>query len=169
MTGALEEAAKATGGLIDAMKSSPLAIANLLLNVAFLVFLFYYVTRISSRAENVVAGLFAANDKLYAQWGTIVKDQNALTEKAMHCLLPEDALKLLQLPPRSPIQEPARPQPPRGDLYVDPPKPHPGSATENDPTGLIIPIEPHRTSVEHPPEPADQLRSNPEGNGRPPQ
>jgi hypothetical protein len=154
MTGALEEAAKATGGLIDAMKSSPLAIANLLLNIAFLVFLFYYVTRISSRAENVVAALFAANDKLYAQWGTIVKDQNALTEKAMHCLLPEDALKLLQLPPRSPIQEPQRPQaPPRGDLFVDPPKPHPGSATEQDPTGLIIPIEPHPTSapVEEPP------------------
>ena len=155
MTGALEEAAKATGGLIDAMKSSPLAIANLLLNIAFLVFLFYYVSRISTRAELVVAQMFTANDKLYAQWGTVVKDQNVLVEKAMHCLLPEDALKLLQLPPRSPIQEPARPQAPRGDLYVDPPKPHPGSATENDPTGLIIPIVPEHTSVEDPPKPSD--------------
>jgi hypothetical protein len=160
MTGALEEAAKATGGLIDAMRGSPLAIANLILNICFLVFLFYYVSRISTRAENTVAALFAANDKLYAQWGVIVKDQNALTEKAMHCLLPEDALKLLQLPPRSPIQEPQRPQapaPPRGDLFIDPPKPHPGSATEHDPTGLIIPIEPHRTSapVEAEPKPAE--------------
>lgn len=151
MTGALEEAAKATGGLIEAMKSSPLAIANLLLNIAFLVFLFYYVSRIATRAETVIAGMYAANDKLYAQWGTIIKDQNALTEKAMHCILPEDALKLLQSPPRSPIQEPQRPQqtpaPPRGDLYIDPPKPRPGSATEDDPTGLIIPIEPHPTSA----------------------
>jgi hypothetical protein len=147
MTGALEEAAKATGGFIDAMKTSPLALANLMLNVAFLVFLFYYVSRIATRAETTVAAMFAANDKIYAQWGVVVKDQNALTEKAMHCILPEDALKLLQAPPRSPIQEPQRPQAPRGDLYVDPPKPRPGSATEDDPTGLIIPIVPEPTST----------------------
>lgn len=110
--GAVEEGAKAVGGIVDAMRSNPLAIANILLNICFLVFLIYYVSIIAQRAQTVVAGMFAANDKLYAQWGVIIKDQNALTEKAMHCLLPEDALKLLQVPPRSPIEAPARPSAP---------------------------------------------------------
>jgi hypothetical protein len=129
MTGALEEAAKATGGLIDAMRSNPLAIANILLNICFLVFLIYYVSIIAQRAQTVVNSLFAANDKLYTQWGVVIKDQNALTEKAMHCILPSDALQLLQAPRYAPPPpaEPQRPQAPRGDLNVDPPKPPPVS------------------------------------------
>jgi hypothetical protein len=148
--GALEEAAKATGGFIETMRSQPLVLMMGLMNIGLLLFLFYYLSRITARTENTVQALFSANDKLYSQWGTVIKDQQMLTEKVMHCILPEDALKLLQSPPRSPIQDPQRPQapgPPRGDLYIDPPKPHPGSATEHDPTGLIIPIEPHRTSA----------------------
>jgi hypothetical protein len=148
--GALEEGGKAVGGFIDAMRTQPMALMLGLMNLALLAFLFYYLSRITARTETTVQALFTANDKLYTQWGTVIKDTNALTEKAMHCILPEDALKLLQSSPRSPIQEPQRPQgpvPPRGDLYIDPPKPHPGSATEHDPTGLIIPIEPHRTSA----------------------
>jgi hypothetical protein len=112
MAGAIEESAKAVGGIVDAMRSNPLAIANILLNICFLVFLIYYVSIIAARAQTVVAGMFAANDKLYAQWGTVIKDQNALTEKAMHCLLPEDALKLLQLPPRYEPPPISRPEPP---------------------------------------------------------
>jgi hypothetical protein len=123
--GALEEGGKAIGGVVDAMRGSPLALANILLNICFLVFLFYYVSRISTRAEATVKELFVAQDNLYKQWSVIIKDTNTLTEKAMHCLLLEDALKLLQLPPRSPIQEPQRPQAPRGDLWNDPPKPSP--------------------------------------------
>jgi hypothetical protein len=114
MAGAIEESAKAVGGIVDAMRSNPLAIANILLNICFLVFLIYYVSIIASRAQKVVDALFTANDKIYAQWGVIAKDQNALTEKAMHCILPEDALKLLQAPPRyepPPIQRPEAPAP----------------------------------------------------------
>lgn len=95
MTGAIEEGAKVVGGVVDAMRNQPLAIANIVLNICFLLFLFYYVSRIATRAETVVGSLFAANDKLYAQWGVIVKDTSDLAEKSLHCITVEDALKLM--------------------------------------------------------------------------
>jgi hypothetical protein len=109
--GVLEEGAKAAGGVVDAMRGQPLAIANIVLNVCFLVFLFYYVSRISSRAEATVKELFVAQDNLYKQWAVIIKDTNDLTEKAMHCVLPDDILKL-QVPPRYEPQRPSAPAPP---------------------------------------------------------
>jgi hypothetical protein len=110
--GVLEEGAKVAGGVVDAMRGSPLAIANIILNVAFLVFLFYYVSIIANRAQNTVREMFQAQDNLYKQWSGIIKDTNALTEKAMHCLLPEDAIKLLTIPRYAPPlpEAPARPQ-----------------------------------------------------------
>jgi hypothetical protein len=61
--------------------------------------------------------MYAANDKIYTQWGAVVKDNNKLTERALHCILPDDALKLFQggqAPPRygsdTLPQAPARPQ-----------------------------------------------------------
>jgi hypothetical protein len=110
--GALEETAKATGGLIDALKGSPVALAMGVMNIALLLFLFYYLSRITARTENTVAALFQSNKDLYAQWGIIIKDTNDLTEKAIHCILPEDAIKLLQVQrPAAPAgPEPLRPQ-----------------------------------------------------------
>ena len=112
--GVLEEGAKAAGGVIEAMRGSPLAIANIVLNICFLIFLFYYVSRISQRAENTVQALFTAQDKAYEQWATMVKDTNDLAEKTMHCILPSDAMMLLQarpLPPTPPPERPAAPAP----------------------------------------------------------
>jgi hypothetical protein len=141
--GALEEAAKATGGFIETMRSQPLVLMMGLMNIGLLLFLFYYLSRITARTENTVAALFTANDKLYSQWGTVIKDQQLLTEKVMHCILPEDALKLLQTPSRS-IERPAQPR----NLHEDPPKPQ-QQHNISDPTGLIIPIpvEPPETSA----------------------
>src|SRR4029077_12274346 len=100
----LQEGVKQAGnvatGIVDSMKSQPLAIAMVLMNIALLLFLFYYLSRITARTETTVAALFQANDKLFTQWGTIVKDQASLVEKTMHCILPEDVLKILQSPPR---------------------------------------------------------------------
>jgi hypothetical protein len=112
--GVAEEGVKAVGGVVDAMRGQPLAIANIILNIAFLLFLFYYVSIIAARAQTTVKEMFTAQDNLYKQWGVIVKDQQALTEKTMHCILPEDALKLLQAPPRyepPPVQRPEPPAP----------------------------------------------------------
>jgi hypothetical protein len=103
--GVLEESGKAVGNVVDAMRSQPLAIALVIMNLGLLLFLFYYSSRITSRTETTAAALFQANDKLYAQWGAVVKDQGTLVEKAMHCILPEDALKLLQ----APLQRPSAP------------------------------------------------------------
>ena len=114
MAGVVEEGVKVAGGVVDAMRGSPLAIANIILNIAFLVFLFYYVTIIATRAQTTVAAMFAAQDKLYAQWGVIVKDTNDLTEKTMHCILPSDALMLLNARPSGlapPPDRPAAPEP----------------------------------------------------------
>jgi hypothetical protein len=114
MAGALEEGVKGAAGvatgIVDSMRSQPLAIGMVLMNIGLLLFLFYYLTRITARTETTVQALFTANDKLYSQWGDVIKDTNSLTEKALHCILPEDALKLLQVPARS---EPPRPEPPR--------------------------------------------------------
>jgi hypothetical protein len=112
--GVLEESVKQAGGVIDAMRSQPLALAMGLMNVALLLFLFYYLSRITSRTEITVNSLFQAQDKLYTQWAGVIKDTNALTEKTMHCILPEDAIKLMQVPilrdvPARPA-EPLRPQ-----------------------------------------------------------
>jgi hypothetical protein len=114
----MQEGVKQVGnvatGIVDSMRGSPLAIAMVLMNIALLLFLFYYLSRITARTETTVQALFAANDKLFSQWGTIVKDQGALVEKSMHCILPEDALKLLQVPTRAapPSEPPARPAAP---------------------------------------------------------
>ena len=98
MTGVVEETGKVATSVVDAMRNQPLAIANIVLNIAFLIFLFYYVSIIARRAESTVAALFADNDKLYAQWGTIVKDTGDLAEKSLHCITVDDAMKLLQVP-----------------------------------------------------------------------
>lgn len=138
MTGALEEAAKATGGFIETMRAQPLVLMMGLMNIALLAFLFYYLTRIVSRTENLASTIFTAQDKLFVQWGTVIKDQVTLTEKTMHCILPEDALKLLNARPAAPMS-PARPQ---NDLNVDPPKPgRDASNNPTDPTGLVIPFD----------------------------
>ena len=107
--GIAEEGVKAVGGVLEGLRSNPLALANILLNICFLVFLIYYVSIIASRAQNTVREMFQAQDNLYKQWGIVIKDTQSLTEKAMHCILPEDALKLLQVPSRSPIEAPQRP------------------------------------------------------------
>jgi hypothetical protein len=105
--GVLESGVKAVGGVVDAMRSQPLAIALVIMNLGLMLFLFYYMSRITSRTEHTVNSLFTANDKLYNQWGAVIKDQVTLTEKTMHCILPEDAIKLLN---SAPIQRPAAPQ-----------------------------------------------------------
>lgn len=112
MTGVLEEAAKATGGFIDALRQQPLVLMMGLMNGLLLLFLFYYMSRITARTEITVNSLFTAQDKLFDQWGGIIKDTNNLTEKAIHCILPDDAIKLLQVPRAAPIPEPQRPAAP---------------------------------------------------------
>lgn len=117
MAGVMEEGVKGVAGvatgIVNSMRSQPLAIAMVLMNIALLLFLFYYLSRITARTETTVAALFAANDKLYSQWGKVIEDTSKLTEKAMHCILPEDALKLIQSPPRPYAPEtPARPAAP---------------------------------------------------------
>lgn len=98
MTGVLEEIAGTGKGVIEAMKSQPLMLAMGVMNVGLLLFLFWYTSRITARTELTVANLFSAQDKLFNQWGVIVKDTSDLAEKSLHCLSVEDTLKLLAAP-----------------------------------------------------------------------
>ena len=123
MAGVAEETAKVASGVVDAMRNQPLAIANIVLNMCFLVFLFYYVSRISTRAEGTVKELFVAQDALYKQWGVIIKDTNELTEKSMHCIYPDDAIKLLQAPRQAAPVAPPMEMPPRAQGLKLPPLP----------------------------------------------
>jgi hypothetical protein len=93
--GPVTEGIKAAGTLFHTLREQPLALAMGLMNIALLIFLFYYLSRITSRTETTVAALFTANDKLYSQWSEIIKDTNQLVEKSSHCILPEDAIRLL--------------------------------------------------------------------------
>jgi hypothetical protein len=115
--GAVEEGVKVAGGFIDALRSQPLVLMMGLMNITLLVFLFYYLTRITARTETTVHALFESNDKIFDRWAQVIKDQSGLVEKTMHCILPEDALKLIQSPPRpyapEPPAAPARPVAPQ--------------------------------------------------------
>ena len=139
----MQEGVKQVGnvatGIIDSMKSNPLAIAMVLMNIALLLFLFYYLSRITARTETTVASLFTANDKLFTQWGQIVKDQGALVEKSIHCILPEDALKLLQVPAR---EAPARPSAPAAPEA--PARPQLQKADDTSPLDHLVPQPPIR-------------------------
>jgi hypothetical protein len=120
--GVLEEGAKAAGGVIDALRTSPGVLATVIMNIVLLAFLWYYLTRITARTETTVAALFTSQDKLFTQWAGMMKDQNALTEKTMHCILPSDVEQLLRIP-RGAIepQRPSDPQRPSAPAPLDRP------------------------------------------------
>jgi hypothetical protein len=102
MAGAVEEGAKVAGNLLEVMRSQPLVLMMGLMNAGLLVFLWLYMSRITTRTETTAAALFGAQDKLFAQWGVIVKDTSELAEKSLHCISVDDALKLLSAPKVTP-------------------------------------------------------------------
>jgi hypothetical protein len=149
---AIEEGGKAIGGVVDAMRSQPLAIALVLMNLGLLTYLYYYTNRITSRTETTAQALFNANNKLFEQFGAIIKDTNILAEKTIHCILPSDALQLLQAPRYAPPERPAAPQGPRGDLWHDPPKPSPIEEPRkpvHDIGDILPPVEPKPAEPGH--------------------
>ncbi len=95
----LEEGGKAANTALDIMRTQPLVLMMGLMNAGLLIFLWMYMSRITQRTELTVGNLFGAQDKLFAQWGTIVKDTNELAEKSLHCVTVDDALKLIRPPP----------------------------------------------------------------------
>jgi hypothetical protein len=100
--GVMEEGGKAVSGVVDAFRSTPAMLAIIIMNIGLMLLLYYYMNRITTRTEVTLKEMYAANDKIYTQWGLVVKDTNALTERALHCILPEDALKLFNARPTPP-------------------------------------------------------------------
>jgi hypothetical protein len=109
MTGAIQEGAKVANTALEIMRAQPLVLMMGLMNAGLLVFLWLYMSRITARTETTAQALFGAQDKLFAQWGTIVKDTNDLAEKSLHCVTVDDALKLIRpLVPQLPGTTPNR-------------------------------------------------------------
>jgi len=97
--GLLEDGMKAAGEFVGTFRQQPLVLMLGLMNICLLLFLFYYLSRITARTETTVQALFTSQDKLFTQWADIIKDQNAMTDKMAHCIMPDDALKLMQASP----------------------------------------------------------------------
>jgi hypothetical protein len=108
--GALEEVAKATSQAVSSMGQTPLVLALVIMNLGLLVFHWYYTARVQDRIENTAKQFFMNSQEQGKQWTTVLAEQNKLTEKTIHCILPEDALKLLQGAQRAPVAAPEKPQ-----------------------------------------------------------
>jgi hypothetical protein len=113
MNGILEKSAESVSGIVTAMRDTPLVLALVLMNLALLVFHWYYASRVQDRIEKTAGQFFQNQVTQNQQWGLVLKDQNALAEKMMHCILPEDAGKLLQIPFRAPQYAPPAPERPQ--------------------------------------------------------
>jgi hypothetical protein len=80
------------------MRDTPLVLALVVMNLALLVFHWYYASRVQDRIEKTAGQFFQNQVTQNQQWTVVLQDQNKLAEKMMHCILPEDASKLLQIP-----------------------------------------------------------------------
>jgi hypothetical protein len=114
--GIAEETGKAVGGVVDAFRSTPAMLAIIIMNVGLMLLLYYYMNRITTRTEITLKEMYSANDKIYQQWASVLKDTNALTERALHCILPDDALKLFQGGAPPPRYAPPMPEAPRAPV-----------------------------------------------------
>jgi hypothetical protein len=72
--GITEEVGKAAGGVIDAMKSQPLALALVIMNCALLGLFFYVTSTIAKQREREVALMYA--------------DQKEIRELVSRCMVP---------------------------------------------------------------------------------
>ena len=147
MTGALEEAAKATGGFIDAMRSQPMGLALIAMNILLIAYLFYSGSTTSAQRRETVELIVnwqKETDKLMANCvsaevtrlmldnmqmitKTMLEDRDKEASR-MQGVINRLEQKLFQVPEQAP----------RGDLNVDPPKPEHGE------------IEPPKPAVQDP-------------------
>jgi hypothetical protein len=94
MTGPVEEAGSTARSLIDALKSSPAALASIILNIALLIFIFYAARE---------AGKF--REKLLENQYLIMRETQQLLAK---CVVP-DKTNTYTTEPLKPIGEVAEP------------------------------------------------------------
>jgi hypothetical protein len=113
MNGILEKGAESVSGIVSAMRDTPMLLALVLMNVALLVFFWYYASRVQDRIEKTAEQFFQNQVSQNQQWSVVLQDQNRLAEKMMHCMLPEDVSKILQTPLKAPQYTPAAPERPQ--------------------------------------------------------
>jgi hypothetical protein len=94
--GVSEEAGKAVGGFIDSMKSQPLALALVVMNICLLAFVFYSNARYSEGRK------FAFEQ--------IINQQKEMAQLLSRCIVPGTGMKL-QSDESRPVQLPPLPPP----------------------------------------------------------
>jgi len=113
MNGLLEKGAESVTGIVTAMRDTPLVLALVLMNIALLVFHWYYASRVQDRIEKTAGQFFQNQVTQNQQWTAVLADQQKLAEKMMHCMLPEDVGKILQTPKPYAPPAPAVPERPQ--------------------------------------------------------
>ena len=81
--GAIEEGGKALGGIVDAMRSAPLALALILVNIIFIGFMTYVLHEI------------AENQRLRS-----AASESLLTQLVRECVLKKDQQSFMKLLPK---------------------------------------------------------------------
>lgn len=112
MTGAVEEAGKATASFIDALKREPLSLALVLMNLALLGFFYVLLTRVADQREREVKLLY--------------EDKKTVNELLSKCVVPERRTDLYEWPvsPVTSLPE-LRPQDDAETIVQWPPLPRP--------------------------------------------
>lgn len=91
-----EETGKTARSVVDALKTQPLLLSLVLLNVAMIVFMFYYVSN-TFRARTVsVDQLFTSQKVMFEQWANVLQHQQALADKLEKCVPIDEVGKLIE-------------------------------------------------------------------------
>lgn len=90
--GVAEEAGKATGGFIDALRAEPLSLALVVMNLSLLVFFYVLLTAVAGQREREVSLLYS--------------DHKEVRELLSKCVVPKSSALLTLPPPKIPwLQE----------------------------------------------------------------
>jgi hypothetical protein len=80
---ASEEAAKAAGGFIEALKKEPLSLALVLMNICLLAFFYFMLDRVAAQREREIGLLYA--------------DKKEVREMLAKCVVPADRRSEIEL------------------------------------------------------------------------
>lgn len=94
--GVSEEVGQTARGIVAALASQPLLLSLVLLNLAMIAFMFYYITQTFKARTSNLEQLYSSQQVIFGQWSDILKHQATLIEKLEHCVAIDDFAKLAE-------------------------------------------------------------------------
>lgn len=101
MTGAVEEVGKAAGGIIDSLKSQPLSLALVIMNLALLGFFYFLLTTLAGQRERAMTQLY--------------EDNKTVRDLLSRCIVPGEQKTDFQVP--LPLARPIVVDPPQAGFH----------------------------------------------------